>query len=184
MKHEAVTIVEKFLAQDDTKDRKLKEYAKTFFVWDECLWIRRQHAKGKRSSKTNATLRRDHLNNYILPKFGNRTLTSLNRVEIENWLVALKSIKTGKQLSNQTKNHILYAFRIVLREAERESIPPYNCLSIVESLAVHPKIRGVFSPRGTTEAVLKRPRVSSAYLERGRVCLFLFHLGYDWIEKR
>ena len=61
LKHEAVTIVEKFLAQDDTKDRKLKEYSKTFFVWDECLWIRRQHAKGKRSSKTNATLRRDHL---------------------------------------------------------------------------------------------------------------------------
>ena len=144
LKHEAVTIVEKFLAQDDTKARKLKEYAKTFFVWDECLWIRRQHAKGKRFSKTNATLRRDHLNNYILPKFGNRTLTSLNRVEIENWLVALKSIKTGKQLSNQTKNHILYAFRIVLREAERESILPYNCLSIVESLAVHPKTRGVF----------------------------------------
>jgi len=32
LNHEAVTIVEKFLAQDDTKDRKLKEYAKTFFV--------------------------------------------------------------------------------------------------------------------------------------------------------
>lgn len=47
-------------------------------------------------------------------------------------------------MSNQTKNHILYAFRIVLREAERESIIPYNCLSIVESLAVQPKPRDVF----------------------------------------
>jgi integrase len=145
LKHEAVTVVEKFLAQKDSKDRTLNEYAKTFFVWDECLYIKRQLAKGKRFSKTNATLRRDHLTNYILSQFGKRSLSSLNRVEIENWLVSLKSIKTGDQLSNQTKNHILYAFRTILREAEREGIIPYNCLSIVESLAVQPKTRDVFS---------------------------------------
>lgn len=88
LKHETVVIVEKFLAQEDTKDRKLNEYAKTFFAWDECLWIKRQLAKGKRFSKTTATLRRDHLTNYILPQFGKRALSSLNRVEIESWLVA------------------------------------------------------------------------------------------------
>jgi len=145
LKHEAVTIVEKFLAQNNSKNRPLNEYTKTFFVWDECLYIKRQLAKGKRFSKTNAKLRRDHLVNYILPEYGMRSLSSLNRVEIENWLVTLKSIKTGEQLSNQTKNHILYAFRIMLREAEREGIVPYNCLSIVESLAVQPKQRDVFS---------------------------------------
>ncbi len=72
LKHEAVAVVEKFLAQNDSKDRTLNEYAKTFFVWDECLYIKRQLAKGKRFSKTNATLRRDHLTNYILPQFGKR----------------------------------------------------------------------------------------------------------------
>lgn len=123
----------------------MNEYAKTFFVWDECLYIKRQLAKGKRFSKTNAKLRRDHLVNYILPQFGKRSLSSLNRVEIENWLVALKSKNTGEALSNQTKNHILYAFRTILREAEREGIIPYNCLSIVESLAVQPRTRDVFS---------------------------------------
>jgi len=142
---EAVAVVEKFLAQNDSKDRTLNEYAKTFFVWDECLYIKRQLAKGKRFSKTNATLRRNHLDNYILTQFGKRKLSSLNRVEIENWLVALKSKNTGEALSNQTKNHILYAFRTILREAEREGIIPYNCLSIVESLAVQPKTRDVFS---------------------------------------
>jgi len=145
LKHEAVAVVEKFLSQNDSKDRTLNEYAKTFFVWDECLYIKRQLAKGKRFSKTNATLRRNHLDNYILPQFGKRKLSSLNRVEIENWLVALKSKNTGEALSNQTKNHILYAFRTILREAEREGIIPYNCLSIVESLAVQPKTRDVFS---------------------------------------
>lgn len=48
-------------------------------------------------------------------------------------------------MSNQTKNHILYAFRIVLKGAERESIIPYKCLSIVEPLAVQHKPRDVFS---------------------------------------
>jgi integrase len=126
-------------------DQSLEHYTKTFFVWDECRWIKRQLAKGKRFSKTNAKLRRYHLTNYILPKFGKRSLNSLNRVEIENWLVSLKGIKTQEALSNQTKNHILYAFRIVLRKAEREGIVPYNCISIVESLAVQPKQRDVFS---------------------------------------
>jgi len=151
LKHEAVAAVEKFLHQQEVKDQRLSEYTKTFFVWDECLYIKRQLAKGKRFSKTNATLRRDHLVNYILPKFGHRLLSTLNRVEIENWLVALKSIKTGKPLSNQTKNHILFAFRTILREAEREGIIPYNCLATVESLAVHPVQRDVF-----TQAELKK----------------------------
>ena len=45
------------------------------------------------------------------------------------------------QLSNQTKNHILYTFRIVLREAEREALIPYNCLNTVESLTVKRKVQ-------------------------------------------
>ena len=85
------------------------------------------------------------MENYILPKFGKRNLSSLNRVEIENWLVALKSKNTGEALSDQTKNHILYAFRTILREAGREGIIPFNCLSTVEGLAVQPKTRDVIS---------------------------------------
>lgn len=177
-------VVEKFLTQNDTNDRTLNEYAKTFFVWDECLYIKRQLAKGKRFSKTNAKLRRDHLVNYILPQFGKRSLSSLNRVEIENWLVSLKSIKTGEQLSNQTKNHILYAFRTILREAEREGIIPFNCLSTVESLAVQPKTRDVFSQGRAEGAVPLRPRSADEDLEGSRVCVLLFHPGNNWYEKR
>ena len=69
----------------------------------------------------------------------------MNRVEIENWLIALTNHKTKAKLSNQTKNHILYTFRIILKEAERERIVPFNCLATVEALANSAKERGVFS---------------------------------------
>lgn len=144
-KHEAEVIAEKFLDESASKTATLEEYTKTFFVWDECLWIKKQLAKGKQFSKGMALTRRSHLDSYIIPQFGKRTLNSLNRVEIENWLITLSGKKTEKQLSNQSKNHILYTFRIVLREAEREGIIPVNCLTIVESLAVQAERRDVFS---------------------------------------
>jgi integrase len=82
---------------------------------------------------------------YILPKFGNRILSSLNRIEIENWLIEIQKKDTKVQLSNQTKNHILYTFRIVLREAEREALIPYNCLATVESLGGTSQQRDIFT---------------------------------------
>ncbi len=92
-----------------------------------------------------AHLRRSHLTTYILPKFGNRVLSTLNQVEIENWLVDLHSDTTKKPLSNQTKNHILYTFRIILREAHREALVPFNCLSNIEPLALQAKSRDTFT---------------------------------------
>lgn len=144
-KYEAELFAEDFLDSQDQSQLTLEKYSRTFFVWNECLWIKRQHAKGKRFSKGIAQLRRRHLMGYIIPKFGNRILTSLNRVEIENWLVDLHGIKTGEPLSNQTKNHILYAFRIVLREAEREGLIPHNCLSLVEPLVNNAQVRDIFT---------------------------------------
>lgn len=136
----------------------MQDYTKTFFVWDACAWIKRQHAKGKSFSEGVAKQRRSHLTMYILPAFGNRTLTSLNRIEIENWLIDLMKVEPSKEislqskksvskkiLSNQTKNHILYTFRIILREAEREALIPYNCLATVESLGGSAKPRDIFT---------------------------------------
>lgn len=161
-KFEAEEFVKDFLKSDDRSQITLNDYTSTFFVWNSCSWIKRQHAKGKSFSEGVARQRRSHLTTYILPAFGKRTLTSLNRIEIENWLIDLmkaepnpslseKSIKAKKKksfdsvLSNQTKNHILYTFRIILREAEREALIPYNCLATVESLGGIAKPRDIFT---------------------------------------
>ena len=154
-KFDAEVFAKNFFKSADPTLITLKEYTASFFVWDSCSWIKRQHAKGKRFSQSVANQRRSHLTTYILPAFGDRTLTSLNRIEIENWLIDLKKSKvvgkdkdviaTRSPLSNQTKNHILYTFRIILREAEREAIVPLNCLASVESLSNSPRSRDIFS---------------------------------------
>lgn len=107
----------------------LKQYTHDFFKWGQCSWIRRQHAKGRSFSPSVAKSRRGHLDNHILPKFGKRLLTEINPVEVENWLLTL-------ELSNQTKNHILYTLGIVLKEAKRERRVPFNPLADVESLGI------------------------------------------------
>ena len=145
LKCEGEEIAKAFIKESTATTMTLSEYTQTFYKWGECLWIKRQIAKGKQFSKAMAHLRRSHLDTYILPKFGDRLVSSLNQVEIENWLVDLHSSTTNKALSNQTKNHILYTFRIILREAQRESLIEYNCLANIESLAVQAKSRDTFT---------------------------------------
>ena len=86
-KGEARQVAEDFISSLSPQSMTLKKYTDKFFEWGSCPWIQRQHAKGKSFSVSVARSRRSHLDNYIIPKFGNRKLESLNRVEIENWLI-------------------------------------------------------------------------------------------------
>ena len=108
----------------------LRDYARDFFLWDRCPWIRRQHAKGRPFSPAVARSRRSQLVNHIFPQFGDSRLSDLNPVELEDWLISLP-------LANQTKNHILYTLTIILREAKRENLLAANPLIDVEALGVH-----------------------------------------------
>lgn len=118
--------------------RTLREYASEFFLWDRCPWIRRQHAKGRSFSISVAKNRRSHLVNHIFPRFGDRPLTEIQPVEVEDWLISLK-------LANQTRNHILYSLGIVLREAKREGLLEVNPLAEVEPLGVRRERRDILT---------------------------------------
>lgn len=177
-KGEARIVAEQFIDSLSQRSMNLSEYTRTFFIWGKCDWIKRQHAKGRKFSQDVAKSRRSHLDNYIIPQFGNRQLESLNRIEIENWIINLKRHQSDKNnkpvqtLSNQTKNHILYTFRIILREAEREQLIPINYLATVESLANTASERGVFTknelnrlfPRDSEELIRIWGRKEYAYL--------------------
>jgi hypothetical protein len=116
VKYEAVDYVEtKVLGQRKAKDQTPGSYAQDFYVWDRCEWIMRQRAKGKPFSISMAKIRRGHLENYLLPRFGNLFLSDLNAVEIENWIISLPR-------ANGTKNAILHSLNIILREAKRERL--------------------------------------------------------------
>jgi len=105
----------------------LKDYARDFFKWDTCRWVARQRAKKRPFSKAVADNRRGQLVNHIFPQFGHRKLRDIFAVDIEDWLVMLP-------LASQTKNHILYSFSIVLREAKRDGIIDKNPVEDVEPM--------------------------------------------------
>jgi integrase len=130
----ARTFADKLLAEGIGSSPRLEDYAKDFFKWSVCPWIKRQHAKGRQFGEYQAKTRRAHLDNYIIPQFGKKRLADLTRPMIENWLV-------GLELENQTKNHILYSFRIILREAEAEKQMAVDPLAKAEPLGRNHKSR-------------------------------------------
>ncbi len=124
---------------------RLEDYVKErqFFEWDPvtgpiCPWIKRQHAKGRDFGEYQARTRRAHLKNHILPQFGKRRLDELTQPMIEKWLESL-------DLANQSKNHILYTLRIVLREARREKLIHENPLQEPEPFKKNHKKRDAFT---------------------------------------
>jgi hypothetical protein len=114
------------------------EFSEGYFIWGSCPWIKRQHAKGRSFSEAMTKTRRGHLVNYLIPSFGTYKLSDIKRITVENWLVNLP-------LANQTKNQILYTFRILLSEAEMEELIPRNPLDKVEALGDTSKTRDVFT---------------------------------------
>ena len=116
----------------------LNEFAKDFFDYDSSPWIKRQLEKGKRFSKSHAKDRSWALDNYILPSFGKRIISSITAMQIEDFLLAL-------DLSNQSKNHILFAFRTVLKEALRQNLIQNEPASYIEPFALNPEIRDVYT---------------------------------------
>jgi len=67
------------------------------------------------------------LDNHVLPTFGHLKLGQLTKPMIERWLIGLPR-------SNQTRNHILYALKIVLGEAESEGLIHRSPLDKAEPL--------------------------------------------------
>lgn len=116
----------------------LEDFAAGFFRWGLSLWIKRQHAKGRSFGKAQAQNRQNHLDGYILPRFGKATLSEITKPDIEDWLVTLP-------LSNGTKNHLMYSLRIVLREAKARKLITDNPLQEPEPLGKTSKARDVFS---------------------------------------
>lgn len=137
-KGDAHAEAKRILSQGDGRALHLEDYAKDFFKWGECKWIKRQLAKGRAFSSTHARVRRAHLDTYILPAFGRKVLTEIQRPAIERWLL-------GLELANQTKNHILYSFRIVLREAAADGLIGTSPLAETEPFAKNARRRDILT---------------------------------------
>ena len=117
---------------------RLKKFAKDFFVWGKCNWIRKTHKKGRPFSESVAQQRRRHLEKYILPEFGNRKISTITTIEIEEWLMEL-------ELSNQTKNHILYSLRIIFREAKNLNVIKVDPCDSIDPFNIRPNKPDIFT---------------------------------------
>ena len=139
-KYEAQGFCEKFLSGPQIKEIYLKDFAKHFFVWGKCNWIKAQHEWDHFFSEDTARWRRAHLTKYVLPAFGKRYLRTITKNEVRNWLMTLP-------IANQTKNHVMFSFRIVLREAEDEGLIQFNPIENLKPFGVKSKIvRDIFTP--------------------------------------
>lgn len=116
----------------------LEEFADGFYRWPDASFIKRQLAKGRSFGKAHADLCQGYLDNWIVPAFGKRSLRSLSKKAIDEWLVGIK-------IANSTKNHILYAFRAVLQDAVDDGKLEKSPLDRVEALGSTAKPRDVFS---------------------------------------
>ena len=124
----ARTYVAKIIRDGQESKVLFREYARDFYKWDKCAWIKRQRAKGRKISETQAKARRRQLETYLLPQFGNKKLEDINPVEFENWLI-------GIDRANGTKNAIMHTMRMLLKEAKREKVIRFDPLADVEPLA-------------------------------------------------
>lgn len=155
--------VVKRLGKVGVSDPVLLEFAAGFFS-PGSSWITRQHAKGRPFGAVTAKGRQAQLDHYILEKWGRYRLSDLTKSAIETWLVAL-------DLSNQTKNHVLYTFRIVLREAEDAGALAVSPLARVEPMGKSYRARDVFT---AAELRLLFPaRLASVWGSPKRGCMFL-----------
>jgi integrase len=158
---------DRILEQSAGPTPRLTDYARDFFVWGSCPWIARQHAKGRPFGEYQASIRRAHLDNHILPAFGKKRLEVLTRPMIESWVLTLP-------LANQSRNHILYTLRIVLREAKSAKLIRDNPLQEMEPLGKNPRKRDVFTmeefralfPHGLAELtrIWKTPKYAALFI--------------------
>jgi integrase len=125
-KRQAVEFLENLCRQEleaeKQKSKKKTELQKTTLesfsrgMFDEgSKHIIRWEAKGKTLKRNTLAQYRQHLEHYLLPKFGKLALNEIKPVMVEDHLLA-------QPLSNSCRNTITYTLKTILREARREDI--------------------------------------------------------------
>jgi integrase len=137
LKHEAKKYVEDFLKVSDKSRVTFKDFTKDFFT-DSCRWVKKQRAYNRSMSDRMLEQKRRILKKHLIPTFGDLFLHEIKKKHIEDYLINLER-------AGQTKNHILFTLRQILRQAEDEGIIELSPAERVQSFSVHHKPKGVFT---------------------------------------
>ncbi|HDY90410.1 MAG TPA: hypothetical protein ENH82_20105 [bacterium] len=121
------------------------EYARDWWYWDRCQYIKRKIARNKRISREYADTNRSYLDTHIIPYFGKKILYKITPNMVETWLFSLREKigKTGKLLSATTANCCLKTLRIMMDEAVRQEYISVSPAIGIEPLGETPKEKNI-----------------------------------------
>ncbi|MCX6376711.1 MAG: site-specific integrase, partial [Armatimonadetes bacterium] len=120
-------------------DPTLRDYCKTWWLWDECRYVRRRRERGSISQHWVNT-QRGLLDRWILPSLGDTRLSALNTRTVEDWLYKLRDEST---LSATSCNHVLGCLGTILREGVEEGDLPKDPCRRVGKLREDRKRKGI-----------------------------------------
>ncbi|KPJ64393.1 hypothetical protein AMJ44_12910 [candidate division WOR-1 bacterium DG_54_3] len=123
------------------------EYARDWWIWGKCEYIKRKLARHKSVSPGYADAMRSYLNHHILPYFKDKGLHQITTAMVEDWLFSLtkKTGRTGANLSATTANYCLTALRIMFNEAVKRGYLKVNSVLSIEPLGESPKTKGILT---------------------------------------
>ena len=140
---EAVVYAEAMLRKDfllveqDQKKMTFGTFAKGFFTSADPRGFRKKNErKNKHYEESFYFNHHGRLTNYIMPKFKDYLLFSINKNMIDEWYMNLKT-PNGRKLSASTKNKILFCLKIIMQAAVDEGYitndPTEHILMITEN---------------------------------------------------
>ncbi|MGB4405577.1 MAG: tyrosine-type recombinase/integrase [Sphaerochaeta sp.] len=97
----------------------IREFSRGLFTEDRYGHKRRNERRNLIFKDIYYKAHQGRMDNYIIPMFGDYLINSLTDIMIEDWFLGIESIRSGNELSDNTKNKVLACFRIVFDEAKR-----------------------------------------------------------------
>jgi len=128
------------------KSMTLEQFAKGFFTEEDPQGFRhRNMRRGADFSSSYYPKKQAQLDNYILPAHGSYLLTAINDVMIEDFFLDLKSFRSDRDLSDDTKNKVLETYSDVMDEARRKGYIKYNPCDKVKPIVARNAERQAFT---------------------------------------
>ena len=126
---------------------RLRELAAGFFDTDGA-WAVRMRAKGHSYVDKYLDTRQGHLDNYVIPEFGDTDPREIGRREVDDWLMRVRrKAGGGKPLAGATRNKILNSLAILFEELRDQGVIERSPID-----GIRPYSKAPVSPRGSLPA--------------------------------
>ena len=122
-----------------------KDFAKGFYINDRYGYRKQLEKKKKYFKKEYWKIQQARLDNYWINRFGAILITAISPGMIDDWYVDICSQKSGKPLSDNTKNKILSCGDNVFNMAVRKKIIKENPIMSIEKITEENKHRQYFN---------------------------------------